>query len=393
MPNSSGVSFFRLDNNNRITYVRESPEHFTKITGMALPTLSMISPILSLAEPLMRGRGESSSSSSPPPTPSPSSTPPHPQPSTPSHSATSSPVHTGTRASLDAASAAGGRRSGRRGSDVAMRPLVAPSDEDDGSVPRAVVDMQPDLYDSEPSEAVQRTRTRSPVLASARGLEPRVHNGCKVRHTSNAIDAADAPVATEAPGEPMHAQAQAPQPLQTHVETPRLAGVWQKDQSRCDKDGYGRALDLMGLGGIQKATAMGLEGMEVKLDEASGVFETFFLTPVPFFKVRERFVLGGVESKQSRRDLRGGQQVGKAWLREGRIVTQIAWGPKQAGTGQEEFWVDENGQLNVKSTVTVNGQSSTTIQVCTFKFTTQLLLLFLLWIVLMDQRPWESKLH
>ena len=165
---------------------------------------------------------------------------------------------------------------------------------------------------------------------------------------------------------PADVQVEVPEAVLAEGSTPQLAGVWQKVQSRCDKEGYARALDLMGLGGIQKATALGLEGMEVKLDEDAGVFETFFLTPVPFFKVRERFMLGGVETKQSRRDLRSGEQVGKAWLQGGRILAEIAWGPKHAGTGREEFWVDESGLLHVKSSVTVNGQSSTTVQVRLF---------------------------
>lgn len=300
----------------------------------------MLSPLLSLVEPLLRGNNGSNS----PPTSS--------QPNQAASRASAS-TQENIQASGDDATRVPRTR---RRANVAMRPLsttsetpsaTTESDEDSAQVPAPVVDMKAEVE-------VPVHASRVPALSGSTGAQPRLHNGYTAtsqRVARNvAADAAvpGAPAATVAAGAP----------------TPRFAGVWQKDRSRCDRSGYERALDLMGIGGIQKATALGLEGMEVQLDEDAGVFETFFLTPVPFFKVRERFLLGGVETKQSRRDLRGGEQAAKAWLRGDRVFTEIAWGPQEAGTGKEEYWMDENGQLNVKSIVTVKGQSSTTVQVC-----------------------------
>ena len=62
------------------------------------------------------------------------------------------------------------------------------------------------------------------------------------------------------------------------------AGVWIKDASRSDLAAYERALDLMGLNGLQKTTALRLiEGVEIQQDATT--FSVNFLTVVPFFKV------------------------------------------------------------------------------------------------------------
>ena len=62
------------------------------------------------------------------------------------------------------------------------------------------------------------------------------------------------------------------------------AGVWIKVASRSDLAAYARALDLMGLNGLQKTTALRLiEGVEIQQDATT--FSVNFLTVVPFFKV------------------------------------------------------------------------------------------------------------
>jgi ABC-type transport system involved in cytochrome c biogenesis ATPase subunit len=61
-------------------------------------------------------------------------------------------------------------------------------------------------------------------------------------------------------------------------------GVWIKDTSASDLEAYGRSLDVMGLGGLQKTTALRLiEGLEI-VQEGS-TLSVRFLTVVPFFKV------------------------------------------------------------------------------------------------------------
>ena len=62
------------------------------------------------------------------------------------------------------------------------------------------------------------------------------------------------------------------------------AGVWIKDTEASDLASYERALDMMGLNGLQKTTALRLiEGLEIKRQGSKITVQ--FLTVVPFFKV------------------------------------------------------------------------------------------------------------
>jgi ABC-type sulfate/molybdate transport systems ATPase subunit len=68
---------------------------------------------------------------------------------------------------------------------------------------------------------------------------------------------------------------------------PLAIGTWVKDTGASDLAAYGRALDLMGLGGLQKTTALRLiEGLEI--EQRGADIAVRFLTVVPFFKVRSR---------------------------------------------------------------------------------------------------------
>ena len=61
-------------------------------------------------------------------------------------------------------------------------------------------------------------------------------------------------------------------------------GTWIKDTGASDLAAYGRALDLMGLGRLQKTTALRLiEGLEI--EQRGSDIAVRFLTVVPFFKV------------------------------------------------------------------------------------------------------------
>lgn len=61
--------------------------------------------------------------------------------------------------------------------------------------------------------------------------------------------------------------------------------MWIKDTDASDLASYGRALDLMGLGSLQKTTALRLiEGLEIQRQGSEVTVR--FLTVVPFFNVR-----------------------------------------------------------------------------------------------------------
>jgi hypothetical protein len=123
---------------------------------------------------------------------------------------------------------------------------------------------------------------------------------------------------------------------------------------------YGRALELMGIGGLQKTTAMLIDGMETHHTEA--IFEVFYLTIVPYFKVRESYKFD-VEVKQGRRDLRKGEQTAIARQRGPVVEVDVTWGPSNPGAAHEKYWLDTEGLLHVESTVTVGSKHEMTLQV------------------------------
>ena len=136
--------------------------------------------------------------------------------------------------------------------------------------------------------------------------------------------------------------------------------MWKKIPELSDVAGYGRCLDLMGVGGIQKSTALMIDGMEVQ--HTQDKFAVFYLTIVPYFKVTEGYEFDK-EVKLGRRDLRSGHQTASARQSSERVIIDLQWGSPHAGSGHEEYWLNSDGQLCAESSVTVNGQTSTTLQV------------------------------
>jgi hypothetical protein len=64
-----GMTFMRLDAAGRICFIRESPEHFVKLTGAALPALGIAAPIFSRLAPMLSpapgGRAPSTAAGAP----------------------------------------------------------------------------------------------------------------------------------------------------------------------------------------------------------------------------------------------------------------------------------------------------------------------------------------
>ncbi|KAK9839249.1 hypothetical protein WJX81_004180 [Elliptochloris bilobata] len=140
-----------------------------------------------------------------------------------------------------------------------------------------------------------------------------------------------------------------------------LTGVWVKDTDASDAESYDRALDIMKLGRLQKITAARLiEGLEIRQSPYSLTVQ--FLTVVPFFKVTERFLFSR-ETTMQRRDLRGGEQRAQLRAAPDGLLASISWGEPYAGGVEETFTCPEAGVLHVTSTVSVGGQSETTLQV------------------------------
>jgi hypothetical protein len=345
VPNSRGVSFFRVNSARQIEYIRESPEHFVKITAVALPTLSLMSPLLAAARPFLSSLPDASTVS---PEAEPISFLRHVSTSA-GRSLVSLLPKEWTQAQSSAAPPAVGARSDATPSIGPSTPLPedrarasASSSDDDNVVPmvRTVtggeVAMR-SLDTSSSSDAETPGYADSAVRRSVR--------------TAVIAPATDTDSDSEYPAGPLRG---------ANKHAGLFAGLWQKIKERSDLEGYGRALELMGVGGIQRATAMLIDGVEVH--HTKDTLEVFYLTVVPYFKVRESYRFN-VEVAQARRDLRSGRQTAVAQQAGHRVIVDISWGTPNPGEVHEEYWLDDVGCLHVESTVTVNGDSETTLQV------------------------------
>lgn len=382
VPNSTGVSFFRLNPAGRIAYVRESPEHFAKLADLAIPSLAVLSPLVELAQPLLRRPGDTAAA----PLYSSHATPGH----NPSYSDSGAPrshfstsqhkrapavfpdpmaimAHAGEVASQHLSSFTQGAAQPESQADTAPAPASyapppprqTPADDGPAQVPVAQLraQMRAAATASSPRNPFAAAAAAAPQAAAATPMRPLTANpGDPSSSVAVMEPAAAAPSAAAAAAAPPSAVADGAR------EFDALSGVWQKDRALSDIEAYGRCLDLMAVGGLQKSTALGIEGMEVKASAEAGVFEVFYLTPVPFYKVKEAFRLDG-ETTNGRRDLRSGPQRGAARREGGRAIVDVSWGQPHSGTGHEEYWLDDEGRLCAQSTVTVGGQSSTTLQV------------------------------
>lgn len=135
-----------------------------------------------------------------------------------------------------------------------------------------------------------------------------------------------------------------------------LSGLWAKDAARSDLGAYERSLDLLGLSGLQRATAKLIDGIEIRQDPTT--FTVSFVTVVPFFKVTERFPLSG-SSQLGRRDLRSGRQTVAARRIEGGVAAVMSWGEPLAGSLNEEYTLLSDGSMQVRATTTIGSQTVT----------------------------------
>ena len=334
LPNSRGVSFFKVNAQHQISYVRESPEHFVKMTGMALPTLSVVSPLINAAKPLMDSSGGNDAV----------------EPLSLLRDVSTS----AGRGLVNMLAKEWGSGSPRgqapaQGGDGASTAFLAEGPHDMRSVHE--LRNQPGSSSSDEENVVSMART---VRGSEVAMRPLGSSAAVAEPSSTGV----AP-ATDTDSEDEHV----PTRRSGNEFAGMLAGMWSKVKARSDVEGYGRALALMGVGGIQRATAMAIDGMEVNHTEEA--FEVFYLTVVPYFKVRESYRFD-VQVSLSRRDLRGGKQTAVAQQAGPRVIVDVSWPSPHAGEAHEEYWLGDCGCLHVESTVTVNGDSETTLQARTY---------------------------
>ncbi|KAK9843768.1 hypothetical protein WJX81_005588 [Elliptochloris bilobata] len=140
-----------------------------------------------------------------------------------------------------------------------------------------------------------------------------------------------------------------------------ITGRWEKVKDQSELDCYSKQLDLLQIGGIQKATAVKLmNGINIE-HSADGMRTEYKVDKVPFFKHCEEFRLGR-ETVMGRRDKKSGQQ--RAFLREVPEGLQIDIQLEQPFPGRivETFSCPEDGILKIASVTAVDGREQHCIQ-------------------------------
>ena len=134
---------------------------------------------------------------------------------------------------------------------------------------------------------------------------------------------------------------------------------------------YAKLLSLLKVSSLASYTATKLiEGVSVTIDEKKTRAEVQYLTVVPFFDVKETFVLDGMtRTKNKRRDLEKGVSTCTATLlndspdpAQGEsyvLKLRMTWDEPNKGGLLEEMHVSTEGELVVTSTVQVRDGSAT----------------------------------
>jgi hypothetical protein len=140
-------------------------------------------------------------------------------------------------------------------------------------------------------------------------------------------------------------------------------GVYRRNDEKSQLGNYTRLLSLLKLSSLASYTAAKLiEGVSITIDEKKSAAEVQYLTVVPFFDVKETFVLDGMtRTKNKRRDLEKGMSTCTATLlndiadpSQGEnyvLKLKMSWDEPNKGGLLEEMHVSTTGELVVTSTV------------------------------------------
>lgn len=410
VPMTKGLSFYRVNPaEGRISYVRQSPEHFVRASGAAVPWLNVAAPVLRalgpaatpdywasvsqafvseavrnvispLPDPISSaiqsfvdgatgGSGGSSVaaasfSSLPGWTPSGAS----PQRIQPGVFAFADDDGVALPAGAAPPAAAAPAISGIFGVPVAPAAAAhsspskhhAQTPSAASAPPSAAADAPPSP--SKKPEITMRQLTLAPKAAAAEA--PAAAEGAPSKQPAAAAAGSDAakPAAAAAPA-PQHQQPAPPQqqqPAAAAVDRPNLNGIWVKDVEASQIAEYEKALDLWQISGMQRATARLLDGLEIS--HQGDRFSVNFLTHIPYFKVTENYVVGK-QTAVMRRDLRSGKASATAAAVPGGLVVRATWPAPVSGGLEESYLEVAPDVLHVSSTITIGGQSITTLQV------------------------------
>lgn len=141
-----------------------------------------------------------------------------------------------------------------------------------------------------------------------------------------------------------------------------IAGRWRKDKDLSDMQGYGRQLDLLGIGGVKKrAATILMDGVDIQQD-AKG-FTTSFITKIRFFRPVESFSFTE-PTQMPRRDQREGSQTAVVTpVSKSRLEVNVTWDEPMQGGVKEVYTLPEPGVLHIHSVTTVGDKSESTLQI------------------------------
>ena len=129
-----------------------------------------------------------------------------------------------------------------------------------------------------------------------------------------------------------------------------------------DTEAFETGLEIMQLAPIQKGAARAISAIE--LVHTDDTFSMHFVTPVPQFKVTERYKFRE-EVRIGRRDLRPGKQVVRLETTARSLVVRHGWGDPVPGSLVEEFFCPHADVLHMVSLVEVGGKAAKVLQVYT----------------------------
>lgn len=139
---------------------------------------------------------------------------------------------------------------------------------------------------------------------------------------------------------------------------PAFDGRWLKDAANSDT--MAAALDAVQLHGLVRRAVHLMRGLELRATSPPGVFQFAVFSALPWFRVTERYVLGGPPLRHRRRDLRRGGSTGSAVLlpprvpgAEPRVAVDLAWADPHAGTGRDVYELTGPGAMTVWSEMEV----------------------------------------
>mmetsp|Transcript_12606 Transcript_12606/g.37927 ORF Transcript_12606/g.37927 Transcript_12606/m.37927 type:complete len:344 (+) Transcript_12606:4298-5329(+) len=143
---------------------------------------------------------------------------------------------------------------------------------------------------------------------------------------------------------------------------PAIAGSWRKDKQASDMEGYGRALDLLGIGGMKKkAATILMDGIDIEQDDEG--FKTTFVTKVRFFRPVESFSYSSPK-QMSRRDQRKGCQTAVVSpTGDGGLEVDVTWSEPLQGGFKETYKLQSPDELHIKSVTTIGDRSESTLQI------------------------------